>query len=128
MKEHENIDKIKIFRRSLLEKKQNLFSQKEKLSSVIREIENEIAEIKGKISQLQARIDGFIFPNRKYLVYHAEYVKGWQMAISKEIALPKTENDKLIASCLHISREHLELHNIADENSENIIYTKKETE
>jgi hypothetical protein len=123
MKEHENIDKIKIFRQSLIDKKQNKLNQKDIILKQLRSIEVDIIDIKGKINQLQSRIDGFIFPNRKYLVYHAEYSKGWYLAISKEIALPKLENNKLISSCQHISTEHLEQHGVQDEDNESIIYS-----
>jgi len=123
MKEHENIDKIKIFRQSLIDKKQNKLNQKDIILKQLRSIEVDIIDIKGKINQLQSRIDGFIFPNRKYLVYHAEYSKGWYLAISKEIALPKLENNKLISSCQHISTEHLEKHGVQDEDNESIIYS-----
>jgi hypothetical protein len=124
MKEHDNIDKIKVFINKLKGDKSNLLAQKGEVSQSILELKEEITEIKGKISELQSKIDGFIFPNRKYLYYHSEYVKGWYMGISHELALTHEKQDFILKDCENIVIEHLNKHNISDENNENIIYNK----
>lgn len=112
MKEHDNIDKIKVFINKLKDEKVNLINQKNDLLTQIEIVKQEISAINGQINQLQSKIDGFIFPVRKYLLYHAEYVKGWFMAIAAEIALPADKQEKLLIECKKVSSDHLEKHQI----------------
>ncbi|HOZ13367.1 MAG TPA: hypothetical protein PK784_01140 [Tenuifilaceae bacterium] len=125
MKEHDNIDKIRVFINKLKDEKVNLQNRKIEVTKVINELIQEITAISSKISELQSRIDGFIFPNRKYLLYHSEYVKGWYMAISAEIALPHEKKDSLINECEKFSNEHLLKYEVSNYDSENIVYNKK---
>jgi len=124
MKEYDNIDKIKSFINKLKEDKENLLNLKKEVSEGINNAIHEITGIKSEISELQSKIDGFIFPHRKYLLYHSEYVKGWYMAISAEIALPHEGKNTLINDCETIAEEHLKHHEVNNENFENIIYNK----
>jgi hypothetical protein len=123
MNEHENIDKIKIFINSLKNKKENLIIQRDEANKMKELIEEEISLIQGKINELQSQINGFIFEQKKYLLYHTQFLDGWLLAIGREIALPREQNDKLINDCLTVSEEHLKLHNISIEGAENLIYT-----
>jgi DNA repair exonuclease SbcCD ATPase subunit len=122
MKEYENIDKIKAFIRKLKEEKQYYLEKKKELTTVINQLKEEITEIKEKIKRLNSKIEGFIFPNRKYLHYHAEYVKGWYIAISEAIALPRPQKEELIEKCNKVAAEHLEKHQITNEDSEGVVY------
>ena len=124
MKEYDNIDKIKGFIKKLKDDKENLSNLKKDVSESINNSVHEITRIKSEISELQSKIDGFIFPNRKYLLYHSEYVKGWYMAISAEIALPHEGKNTLINDCELIAEEHLKQHQVNNENFESIIYNK----
>ncbi|NPA43972.1 MAG: ABC transporter permease [Chlorobi bacterium] len=124
MKEHQEFDKINSFIRSHKENKRNLIDKKEKINQKIDEIKHEIAEIDGVINELNSKIDGFIFEEKRYLLLHNEYFKGWLVAIGERIALaPNVKND-LRKECLRISNEHLESLGINDDSYENLIYTK----
>ena len=124
MKEHDNIDKIKMYINKLKEDKDNLLNRKSEISILLSEIRQEITQISRKIEELQSKIDGFIFPNRKYLLYHAEYVKGWYMAIAAEIALPHDKKKSLISECERVAKRHLERNEVSNQDVENIIYSK----
>lgn len=124
MKEHDNIDKIKVFISKLKEDKLNLTNRKSEVVNFINKIIQEISQINGLIAELQSKIDAFIFSNSKYLLYNAEYVKGWYMAISREIALPHDKKKLLIAECEKIAEQHLIKNEVSTSNAENIIYTQ----
>lgn len=124
MKEYENIDKIKVFIRSHKENKKNLLAKKEKLEEEIDAIDNEISELKGKAKEIQSTIDGFIFEEKRYLLYHTEYLKGWLLAIQKEIHLPHKEKNELIKQCETVSSEHLKNLGLNDSSYQNLIYVK----
>ena len=70
---------------------------------------------------MQRTIDGFIFSNKHYLTYHAEYVKGWFLAIADNFDSLK-RRDELLAKCREEEMKHLEEHEIADESYEGRLY------
>lgn len=122
MKEYDNIDKIKLFINKLKEDKRNLLKRKNEISAFINKLKQEITEINGHINELQSKIDGFIFPKSTYLLYYTEYVKGWYMAISKEIALSYDNKQKLLEACEKVALNHLEKNKDKTQDVENIIY------
>jgi hypothetical protein len=124
MKEHESIDKIKLFVNSLKEEIIHLQNLTLEIDTEIEKIKHDIAELNGQIKEIQGKIDGFIFPNRIYHHLFTEYEKGWLLAISKEIALPHKEQDQLITDCQERSASHLREHDINSEDFENVIYSK----
>ncbi|WP_419213643.1 ABC transporter permease [Maribacter sp. X9] len=121
MKEYDNFDKIKTFIKSKREEikncEQEITEQTEKLGP----IKEEISGIEGKISDLQRTIDGFVFSNKQYLTYHAEYVKGWFLAIADNFDSLK-RRDQLLSQCRVEEKKHLEEHDIADESYEGRLY------
>ncbi|WP_282160689.1 ABC transporter permease [Ulvibacterium marinum] len=121
MKEYDNFDKIKTFIRSKREEIKNgeqaIANQTEKLNP----IKEEISGIEGKIKDLQRTIDGFVFSNKHYLTYHAEYVKGWFLAIADNFDALK-RRDQLLSQCAAEEKKHLEEHDIADESYEGRLY------
>lgn len=121
MKEYDNFDKIKSFIRSKREEvkncEQEISNQLEKLNP----IKEEISGIEGKINDLQRTIDGFVFSNKHYLTYHAEYVKGWFLAIADNFDSLK-RRDQLLSQCAAEENKHLEEHDIADESYEGRLY------
>lgn len=121
MKEYDNFDKIKTFIRLKREEikncEQEIVLQTEKLNP----IKEEISEIEGKISDLQRTIDGFVFSNKQYLTYHAEYVKGWFLAIADNFDSLK-RRDQLLSQCTTEEKKHLEEHEITDESYEGRLY------
>lgn len=121
MKEYDNFDKIKTFVRSKREEiknhEQEITEQTEKLSP----IKEEISGLEGKISDLQRTIDGFVFSNKHYLTYHAEYVKGWFLAIADNFDSLK-RRDQLLSQCTTEEKKHLEEHDVADESYEGRLY------
>lgn len=121
MKEYDNFDKIKSFIRSRREDIENAQQEINKLMDKINPIKEEISGIEGKINDLQRTIDGFIFSNKHYLTYHAEYVKGWFLAIADNFDSLK-RRDELLAKCREEERKHLEEHEIADESYEGRLY------
>ncbi|MEO2053191.1 MAG: ABC transporter permease, partial [Allomuricauda sp.] len=121
MKEYDNFDKIKSFIRSRREDIENAQQEINKLNLKINPIKEEISGIEGKINDLQRTIDGFIFSNKHYLTYHAEYVKGWFLAIADNFDSLK-RRDELLAKCSEEERKHLEEHEIADESYEGRLY------
>ncbi len=125
MKEHENIDKINLFVQSLQGKKELLVGEGNRIQNEIREIESKVVELEGKLREIQSKIDGFVFPNRKYKAYHTEYVKGWFLAVSKEIALPNKEKDQMIELCRVAAQNHLVKNGILTDENELLVYTKE---
>lgn len=125
MKEHENIDKIKIFIQSLRQKRELLIAEIKRIEDEIRDIEHRITELEGKLREIQSKIDGFVFPNRKYKAYHTEYVKGWFLAVSKEIALPTKEKNQMIELCRVAAQNHLVKNDILTDENELLVYTKE---
>ncbi|WP_299436247.1 ABC transporter permease [uncultured Maribacter sp.] len=121
MKEYDNFDKIKSFIRAKREDIQNykkgIDNQIEKLNPII----EEISGIEGKINDLQRTIDGFIFSNKHYLTFHAEYVKGWFLAITDNFKGEKVRSE-LLSKCIEEEKNHLLAHDIADESYEGRLY------
>jgi hypothetical protein len=121
MKEYDNFDKIKTFIRSRREDikncEQEIISQTEKLNP----IKEDISGIEGKINDLQRTIDGFVFSNKHYLTYHAEYVKGWFLGIADNFDDLKRK-DQLLSLCTAEEKKHLQEHDIADESYEGRLY------
>ncbi|MBO0343006.1 ABC transporter permease [Flagellimonas profundi] len=121
MKEYDNFDKIKIFIRSKREAIENAQQEIVKIIEKVNPIKEEISGIEGKITDLQRTIDGFIFSNKHYLTYHAEYVKGWFLAIADNFDSLK-RRDELLAKCRDEEKRHLDEHDIADEEYEGRLY------
>jgi hypothetical protein len=121
MKEYDNFDKIKSFIRSKREDIKNNDLTIRKLVNKLNPVKEEISGIEGKINDLQRTIDGFIFSNKHYLTYHAEYVKGWFLAIADDNDSNK-RREELLSKCDEVEREHLEKHSINDENYEGKLY------
>lgn len=123
MKEHDNVDKIKGFIRSKKDEIKNLTAQCQIQKGKIDVLIQQLTTIQGKINELQAKINGFIFPAKKYLHYHYQYKEGWYQAINAELALPKKEKDELRNSCEVVSIEHLEKLNLNEMEAQNVIFS-----
>ena len=121
MKEYDNFDKIKSFIRSRREDIENARQEINKLMGKVNPIKEEISGIEAKINDLQRTIDGFIFSNKHYLTYHAEYVKGWFLAIADNFKGEELRKEKL-SKCVEVEKNHLEEHEIADESYEGRLY------
>lgn len=120
MKEYENFDKIKGFINSKREDIKNSELQISKLIQKLNPIKEEISGIEGKIADLQRTIDGFIFSDKHYLTYHAEFVKGWYLSITDH--LPIKRADAVLAKCVEVEQQHLREHTINSNNSEGVLY------
>lgn len=123
MREYESLDEIKNFRRNHKGKINNLNVQLDKIKEELSLLENEIAKTEGEIENLLSKIDGWVFSNRKYLLFHAEYIKGWFAFIAGKLAISAEEKDKMIEKCKLIEQKHLECINVQDESKEGVIYT-----
>lgn len=123
MAEYENFDKVKKFKESLTKQITQLDEQKDKVLKEISGLKHEIAELEGELDGLKAKLNGFIFPQRQYLVLHTEYMKGWLFAIMKEIALPHREQNMMVENCKMKDRLFLDKININGEEIDRIIYT-----
>lgn len=121
MKEYENIDKIKAFIRSKRETIVNLQKSIAEAIEKLNGVKEEISGVEARIANLQRTIDGFVFPNKRYLTYHAEYVKGWYLAITDNF-LDLKRRDELLSKCDEAEKEHLTKYDLTDENTEGIIY------
>ena len=121
MKEYENFDLIKSFIRSKKEEIKNGEVELLKIREKLPPIKEELSGIEGKILDLQRTIDGFVFSNKHYLTYHAEYVKGWFLAISDNFDGLK-RRDELYKSCEEQQQLHLEKYNIDNEDYEGRLY------
>lgn len=124
MKEYENFDKIQSFIRAHKENRKNLLINKQKFKDDISSIDNKLAEINGQIKEIQSTVDGFIFEEKKYLLFHTEYLKGWFLAIQKEIHLPHKEKNELIDKCEKVSIAHITRLGLNDSSYEDLIYKK----
>lgn len=121
MKEYDNFDKIKSFIRTKIEDIKNCEINIAKLAIKLIPIKEEISDIEGKINDLQRTIDGFVFSNKHYLTYHAEYVKGWFLAIAENFEALK-RRDELLSKCRDEESKHLQEHNIDNEDYEGRLY------
>lgn len=121
MKEYDNFDKIKSF---ITTKKEDIKNCEHNISKHLHKLnplKEEISGLEGKINDLQRTIDGFVFSNKHYLTYHAEYVKGWFLAITDNFdALQR--RDELLSKCVEEEKKHLMAHNIDDETHEGRLY------
>ncbi|WP_405199370.1 ABC transporter permease [Christiangramia sp. LLG6405-1] len=124
MKEHENLDKIKVFISNKKEQIKNLERIREDIISKKEEFKNKITEIQGSISEIQSKINGFIFPIKEYLLYHNQYKEGWFQAINTEIALPTKEKEDLLQACNNMAEIHLKEMNLADQDFQHLVYSK----
>jgi hypothetical protein len=124
MKEHENKDRIRVFIRGKKEELVNIEKRKEEITSKINDFKQKIIENNGKITELQSKIDGFIFPIKKYLNYHFQYKEGWYQAIGTEIALPYREKEILLENCDQICAEHLKELDLIDSDFQNLENSK----
>lgn len=124
MKEHENMDKIRVFIRGKKEELNNLEKVKLENSDKINDFKQKVVSINGTIRELQSKIDGFVFPVKEYLNYHYQYKEGWYQAIGTEIALPYREKEELLVSCESTSIEHLKQLNLIDPDFQHLVYSK----
>jgi hypothetical protein len=124
MKEHENMDKIRVFIRGKKEELTNLEKVKLENSNKINDFKQKVVSMNGIIRELQSKIDGFIFPVKEYLNYHYQYKEGWYQAIGTEIALPYREKEELLANCESTSVEHLKQLNLIDPDFQHLVYSK----
>lgn len=124
MKEHENMDKIRVFIRGKKEELTNLEKVKLENSNKINDFKQKVVSINGTIRELQSKIDGFVFPVKEYLNYHHQYKEGWYQAIGTEIALPYREKEELLVSCESTSVEHLKQLNLIDPDFQHLVYSK----
>jgi len=123
MKEYDNMDKINAFIRSKKEEIKNIFTQKNKVLESIDELKKNITVVDGKISELQAKINGFIFPIKEYLLYHSQYKEGWFQAIGTEIALPAKQKNELLSDCEEVCQVHLSSLNLNNFKNQNVIFS-----
>jgi len=121
MKEYENFDLIKSFIRSKRQEIKNKELELLKIEEKLPPIKEEISGFEGKILDLQRTIDGFVFSNKHYLTYHAEYVKGWFLAIADNFDAIK-RRDELYKSCEEQEKLHLVKYNIDNEDYEGRLY------
>jgi hypothetical protein len=124
MKEHENMDKIRVFIRGKKEELTILEKVKLENSNKINDFKQKVVSMNGIIRELQSKIDGFIFPVKEYLNYHYQYKEGWYQAIGTEIALPHREKEELLANCESTSVEHLKQLNLIDPDFQHLVYSK----
>ncbi|REG90486.1 ABC transporter permease [Flavobacterium aquicola] len=124
MKEHENMDKIRVFIRGKKEELANLEKVKLENSNKINDFKQKVVSTNGTIRELQSKIDGFVFPVKEYLNYHHQYKEGWYQAIGTEIALPYKEKEELLANCESTSTEHLKQLNLIDPDFQHLVYSK----
>lgn len=124
MKEHESLDRINVF---INAKKKEIVNIKTQLKELILKndsLKSKITEVQGKASEVQSKIDGFIFPIKKYLHYHHQYVEGWFQAIGTEIALPTKQKDELLGNCQIVCNDHLVQMNLNEGSTQNTIYSQ----
>ncbi|MCP9201342.1 ABC transporter permease [Gramella sp. GC03-9] len=124
MKEHENLDKIKVFINNKKEQIKNLERIKEGIIIKKDEFKNKITEVQGSISEIQSKINGFIFPIKEYLLYHNQYKEGWFQAINTEIALPNKEKEELLSACDQMAQTHLKEMNLSEQDFQHLVYSK----
>ncbi|WP_299100892.1 ABC transporter permease [uncultured Winogradskyella sp.] len=124
MKEHESLDKINVFIRAKQKELAKINLELKENGIISDSIKSKITEAKGKISEVQNKIDGFIFPVKKYLHYHHQYVEGWFQAIGTEIALPARQKDELLENCQTICNNHLIALNLNEDSTQHTIYTQ----
>lgn len=122
MNEYENIDKIKIFIRSLKEKKDNLVEERIKLKKQKNEIDKDIVAINGHIKELQAKIDSFVFQRKRYLKHHREYLSGWLLTLSNDISMAHQKKEHRIKECNTVSDTFLEDKKVSNSHPEIVTY------
>ncbi|WP_040281041.1 hypothetical protein [Psychroserpens damuponensis] len=121
MKEYDNFDKIKTFIMSKREDIRNSELNISKLIQKLNPIKEEIVGLEGEVVDLQRTIDGFVFSNKHYLTYHAEYVKGWFLAIADNFD-GLNRREQLLSKCQEEELRHLKEHDIDNEDYEGRLY------
>ncbi len=108
MKEYENFDKIKIFIHGLAQKKVNIQAQIDDLKIESSEISAGISELKEELVSEQNSLSSIFFPTKDYLEHHSEYVKGWMMAVQKELMTENKKKRELFEATHNCSIAHLD--------------------
>lgn len=108
MKEYENIEKINDYIDKQKKDKSNLIVRKNKIINVLDDLKHELDEINKKINDQQSVIDGFVFDDKRYLRYYAEFRNGWYMAIRSELQISKENMDHILDACEIVCSRHLE--------------------
>lgn len=121
MKEYDNFDKINVYIKKLKEDKEIYLKEIAKTQKLVSDLKYNIIEKAGEIKEIRAKLDGFIFPKRKYLLLFTEYTKGWYIAIQKEIVITAEKKEKLITNCKNIANQHLKKKDLI-KDIENTIY------
>ena len=124
MKEHENVDKIKVFIHAKKQEIKNLIINNEELASKLEDIKHELTSINGDISELQSKIDGFIFPVKEYLHYHYQYKEGWYQAINSELKFPQNQLNSIRDNCEEVAQKHLSDLNLVDVDFQQLVFSK----
>lgn len=107
MKEHENIDKVKVFIKTQKDQIKNIELETKQLKNERDNIKENISSLKGNIEELVNRLSSIFIPHGEYRKYHFEYLTAWQLTLSSEIAMSNEQKENRLQECTKISEEHL---------------------
>ncbi|HLS30130.1 MAG TPA: hypothetical protein VK021_04690, partial [Flavobacteriaceae bacterium] len=122
MKEHNNMNLINVFIRGKKKERKIKQNRHDALKIELQQLKKRIADLEGKVDEINAKINGFVFESKAYLLYHTEFLNHWNLEIGN-IAMNQAEKEKLLEKCKAIGRKHLETHQLTSTDTENIIYS-----
>lgn len=122
MKEHANMDLINVFIRSKKKERKIKKNRYEELQKELQELKALIVDLEGKVEEISAKIDGFVFESKAYLLYHTEFLNHWNLEIGN-VAMSQEKKEELLERCKIIGQNHLKTHQLTSTDTENIVYS-----
>lgn len=122
MKEYENLNPISAFIRRKKRERKTKETEYRKLKIDLQQIKLAISDLEGKIDELTAKINGFVFESKAYLLYHTEFLSHWCLEIGN-VAMAQEQKKKLLDQCAEVAQKHLEKHKLTGTDAEHIVYS-----
>lgn len=122
MEEFEKSNPLKVELKSIKDSLTDLNLQKKEVENELESEFEALDRIDAELHEIQAKIDGFIFPKKRYKTLHAQYVAGWSMYVAGEMPVNQNVKDEMLAKVTQTSEKFLEVNHLVIESGQNITY------